>query len=109
MTVPAQQTSLPDVSPFADSTDLAALATAQGVTLTEDFERLLGDFWPEDESADGFHCRRTTVAAGRRSERTIMASVVVDTDVVSFLFKRDKQALLIVARELRLGCLRQKS
>jgi hypothetical protein len=54
MTVSAQQTSPPDVSPFADSTDLAALATAQGISPIEDFECLLGDFWPEDESADDF-------------------------------------------------------
>jgi hypothetical protein len=34
--------------------DLVALATAQGAPLAARFEDLLGDFWPEEESADEF-------------------------------------------------------
>ncbi len=40
--------------------DLLALATEQGVRPVTDFDDLLGDFWPEDETADEF------VAAVRR-------------------------------------------
>jgi hypothetical protein len=35
-------------------TDLSALIAAQGVKPVDRFEHLLGDFWPEDESADDF-------------------------------------------------------
>jgi hypothetical protein len=33
---------------------LAALATEQGVRPITDYDDLLGDFWPEDETADEF-------------------------------------------------------
>lgn len=33
---------------------LEALASAQGTPLAVNFEDLLGDFWPEDETADDF-------------------------------------------------------
>ena len=36
------------------SAELAALTARQGVKPVSDFEELLGDFWPEDESADDF-------------------------------------------------------
>ena len=39
---------------FDGSIDLAALAARQGVPLATEFDRLLGDFWPEEESADSF-------------------------------------------------------
>ena len=35
-------------------TDLGRLARRQGAPLAVPFEDLLGDFWPEDESADDF-------------------------------------------------------
>ena len=34
--------------------DLDDLARAQGVSLEADFDALVGDFWPEDESCDDF-------------------------------------------------------
>ena len=37
-----------------------AIAAEQGVGPVEDFDKLLGDFWPEDETADEF------IAAVRR-------------------------------------------
>ncbi len=39
---------------FEPSTDLATLALDQGVEPVTDFDRLLGDFWPEDETSDDF-------------------------------------------------------
>jgi hypothetical protein len=39
---------------FDDKTDLEALAAPQGVPTVSDFDSLLGDFWPEEESADQF-------------------------------------------------------
>jgi hypothetical protein len=41
-------------SSFFDAANLDALAARQGVHPTVDFEALLGDFWPEEESADDF-------------------------------------------------------
>lgn len=38
----------------APATDLQALAAQQNVKPVAHFEDLLGDFWPEDESADDF-------------------------------------------------------
>jgi predicted RNase H-like HicB family nuclease len=40
--------------PFDARLDLAALASEQGVEPADDFDALLGDFWPDDESADEF-------------------------------------------------------
>ena len=37
---------------FAASVDIDDLAAAQGVSPVTDFDKLLGDFWPEDESPD---------------------------------------------------------
>jgi hypothetical protein len=34
--------------------DLDILAAQQGVPPVSDFDTLLGDFWPEEESADEF-------------------------------------------------------
>jgi hypothetical protein len=39
---------------FESTTDLKILAAQQGVSAVSDFDSLLGDFWPEDESADQF-------------------------------------------------------
>jgi hypothetical protein len=39
---------------FDGKTDLEMLAAQQGVSVVSDFDSLLGDFWPEDESADQF-------------------------------------------------------
>jgi predicted RNase H-like HicB family nuclease len=39
---------------FDANEDLDALAAEQGVKVADDFDALLGDFWPEDESADEF-------------------------------------------------------
>lgn len=39
---------------FGANQDLDALAAEQGVKVADDFDALLGDFWPEDESADEF-------------------------------------------------------
>ncbi len=44
-------------------TDLRTLATQQGVQPVENFDRLLGNFWPEDETADDL------IAAVRRWRR----------------------------------------
>lgn len=49
--------------PFDADKDLDALAAEQGVKAADDFDTLLGDFWPEDEGADEF------VAALRRWRR----------------------------------------
>lgn len=40
--------------PFDTDENLDALAADQGVKAANDFDALLGDFWPEDESADEF-------------------------------------------------------
>jgi hypothetical protein len=37
-----------------DKTDLDVLAAQQGVSAVNEFDNLLGNFWPEDESADQF-------------------------------------------------------
>ena len=37
---------------FYEGPSLAALAVSQGITPVQDFDQLLGDFWPADESAD---------------------------------------------------------
>ena len=42
------------LSPFDSPLDLEALASEQGVGPADDFDALLGDFWPEDEDADEF-------------------------------------------------------
>jgi hypothetical protein len=39
---------------FESQTDLESLAVQQGVSAVSNFDSLLGDFWPEDESADQF-------------------------------------------------------
>jgi hypothetical protein len=39
---------------FEQKSDLNQLAREQGVSAVVDFESLLGNFWPEDESADDF-------------------------------------------------------
>jgi hypothetical protein len=39
---------------FEGKTDLEILAAQQGVSAVSDFDSLLGDFWPEEESADQF-------------------------------------------------------
>jgi hypothetical protein len=39
---------------FESKTDLESLAAQQGVSAVRDFDSLLGDFWPEEESADQF-------------------------------------------------------
>ncbi len=40
--------------PFDTRLNLEALASEQGVEPADDFDALLGDFWPEDEGADEF-------------------------------------------------------
>lgn len=45
---------------FGSRTDLERLAREQGVHAVSNFDDLLGDFWPEDETADEF------IAAVRR-------------------------------------------
>lgn len=44
----------PGRTSFYDSHDLAVLVEEQDVTPAKDFESLLGDIWPEDETADDF-------------------------------------------------------
>ncbi len=39
---------------FDEKSNLEKLAVKQGVKAVTDFDALLGDFWPEDESADDF-------------------------------------------------------
>lgn len=40
--------------PFDVPPDLQTLADEQGVEVADDFDALLGDFWPEDEDPDEF-------------------------------------------------------
>jgi hypothetical protein len=40
--------------PFDSRPALEALASEQRVEPVDDFDALLGDFWPEDEGADEF-------------------------------------------------------
>lgn len=40
--------------PFDVPPDLQTLADEQGVEVADDFDTLLGDFWPEDEGPDEF-------------------------------------------------------
>ena len=40
--------------PFDSRPALEVLASEQGVEPADDFDALLGDFWPEDEGADEF-------------------------------------------------------
>jgi predicted RNase H-like HicB family nuclease len=58
--------------PFDTNENLDALAAEQGVKAAPDFDALLGDFWPEDESADEF------VAALRRWRRE--SKILPDSD-----------------------------
>jgi hypothetical protein len=37
---------------FESTTDIEGLATQQGASAMRDFDSLLGDFWPAEESAD---------------------------------------------------------
>jgi hypothetical protein len=39
---------------LAGKTDLDILAAQQSVSIVSDFDSLLGDFWPEEESVDQF-------------------------------------------------------
>ena len=48
-----------------DEGRLEALAAAQGVAPVDDPQKLLGTFWPEDETADDF---LAAVRAWRRGE-----------------------------------------
>ncbi len=50
---------------FEEKSDIGQLATEQGVSAVTDFEALLGDFWPEEESADDFIAQ---VRAWRRED-----------------------------------------
>ena len=49
--------------PFDSRPALEALASEQRVEPVDDFDALLGDFWPEDEGADEFVA---TLREGRR-------------------------------------------
>jgi len=46
------------LDPFYHPKSIEELAEEQGVHPIEDFESLLGDFWPEDESVDDFLAER---------------------------------------------------
>jgi hypothetical protein len=46
------------LDPFYHPKSIEELAEEQGVRPVEDFESLLGDFWPEDESVDDFLAER---------------------------------------------------
>lgn len=57
----------PSVSFHDSRTDLNALVRKQGVKPAARLEDLLGDFWPDDESADEFlAARQEWSQAGRR-------------------------------------------
>ena len=45
---------LEKVTTMPERHDLDELAREQGVGVVKNFEDLLGDFWPEDESVDDF-------------------------------------------------------
>lgn len=53
-TTAALRRSREDTPIFTDTTDLAVLAAEQGVMPVTEFDVLLGDFWPEEESVDEF-------------------------------------------------------
>jgi predicted RNase H-like HicB family nuclease len=53
--------------PFDSPLDLEALASEQGFEPADDFDALLGDFWPEDEVADEFE---TALRTWRREDGT---------------------------------------
>lgn len=50
---------------FEEKSEIEQLAAEQGVSAVTDFNALLGDFWPEDESADDFIAQ---VRAWRRED-----------------------------------------
>ncbi len=50
----SQESQIVPPRPFDKRKYPADLAADQEVELTEDFDALLGDFWPENESADEF-------------------------------------------------------
>jgi uncharacterized protein (DUF433 family) len=52
---------------FERKSDLNQLAREQDVSAVVDFESLLGNFWPEDESADDFI---TQLRSWRKQDRT---------------------------------------
>lgn len=52
--VDAEGTGEKSTAIFKGKTDMEGLAAQQGVSAVSDFDSLLGDFWPEDESADEF-------------------------------------------------------
>ncbi len=59
--------------PFDARPDLAALASEQEVEPANDFDALLGDFWPDDEGADEFvaalrECRHEEAVEALQSE-----------------------------------------
>lgn len=53
----------PDIADFFANPSVEELAARQGVSPVADVDDLLGDFWPEEESADEF------IAAVRRWRR----------------------------------------
>jgi hypothetical protein len=50
--------------PFKSRLDLEALAIEYGIEFADDFDALLGDFWPEDEGADEFASALRTYLCG---------------------------------------------
>lgn len=59
MTLKEQESVIPPAhgktDPDRSTTDLETLAKQQGVKPVSDVDRLLGDFWPDEESADDFN------------------------------------------------------
>ncbi len=47
-----------EIDNFSEKSRVELLALSQGVSPVTDFDSLLGDFWPEDESADDFLAAR---------------------------------------------------
>jgi hypothetical protein len=66
--IPEEVRSLFEGLPRRSPADLLALAESQGVKPVEDFEDLLGDFWPVEETCDEFIAWLREGRRDRRSE-----------------------------------------
>ena len=59
----------------------------QNLTFPRDPRDLIGDFWPPEESIEDFFRTPARIARPREDRPGCMTPVIVDTGLVSFLFK----------------------
>jgi hypothetical protein len=71
------------------------LAAQQGVTAIDDFETLLGPPVSDDKSVEEFSASLRECVERKPSHRLAMNAAIVDTDVLSMLFKGDTRRLPI--------------